>query len=39
MVRYRATEVNDILAGRWRRLWHVKSGRAEPEDLSGHFKV
>jgi hypothetical protein len=39
MVRYSATEVNDIVAGRWRRLWGVKSGRGEPEDLSRNFKV
>lgn len=39
MVRYTATEVNDVLAGRWRRLWLVKSGRMMPEDLSGNFKV
>jgi hypothetical protein len=37
--RYRATEVNDVIAGRWRRLWSIKSGRQEPEDLSGNFKV
>ncbi|HET6467848.1 MAG TPA: hypothetical protein VFG43_05665 [Geminicoccaceae bacterium] len=38
-IRYSATEVNDIVAGRWRRLWGVKSGRDEPEDLSRNFKV
>lgn len=39
MVRYSATDVNDIVAGRWRKLWLLKSGRREREDLSGHFKV
>jgi hypothetical protein len=39
MVRYSATDANDITAGRWRRLWGVKSGRIEREDLSRNFKV
>jgi hypothetical protein len=39
MVRYSATDVNDIVAGRWRRLWAVKTGRTEREDLSRNFKV
>lgn len=37
--RYSATDVNDIVAGRWRKLWLLKTGRAEREDLEGNFKV
>ncbi len=38
-VRYSATDVNDIVAGRWRKLWRLKSGREQREDLSDNFKV
>ena len=37
--RYSATNVNDIVAGRWRKLWRLKSGREQQEDLSDNFKV
>ena len=38
-VSYSATDVNDIVAGRWRKFWQLKSGREQREDLSDNFKV
>ena len=33
------SDAGEIMTGDWRKLWRVKTGRAEPEDLSGILAV
>ncbi len=33
------TDAADIMAGKWRQLWRVKTGRAEPEHLFDRIKA
>jgi putative phage-type endonuclease len=33
------SDAGAIMSGKWRQLWEIKTGRAEPEDLSGVLAV
>ena len=33
------SDMYSIVRGDWNTLWHVKTGRTEPEDLSNQFNV